>query len=75
MISEKDFSRWLGFSWKDFQKWLETNQIAYEVEIWPPDERSQFIVDTNQCYVMKIQILSDHVRVKVAGKMVGRKNG
>lgn len=75
MISEEQFFRWLGFSWNDFKKWLEENQIAYEVEIWPPDERSQFVVDTDQCYVMKILVLSDHIQVKIAGKMLGRKDG
>lgn len=75
MISEEQFSRWLGFSWDDFQKWLEENQIAYEVEIWPPDERSQFVVDSDQYYVMKIQVLSDYIQVKIAGKMLGRKDG
>lgn len=75
MIPEKDFSRWLGFPWADFQKWLKANQIAYEAEIWPPDERSQFIVDVDQCYVMQIRAFSDSIQVKLAGKMVGRKNG
>lgn len=75
MIFEEQLSKWLGFPWKDFQKWLEENQIAYEVEIWPPDERSQFIVDQDQCYVMKIQVLSDYIQVKLAGKMLGRKDG
>lgn len=75
MISEEQLLRWFGFPWNDFQKWLEENQIAYEVEIWPPDERSQFIVDQDQCYVMKIQVLSDYIQVKLAGKMLGRKDG
>lgn len=75
MISEENLSKWLGFSWQEFQKWLDENQVAYQAEIWLPDERSQFVVDMNQCYVMKIQVLSNHIQVKVAGKMVGRKNG
>jgi hypothetical protein len=74
MISEWDFSQWLGVPWEECETWLHENNINYEKKIWQPDERSQFLVDLSRCYVMRFQSKSPNlITVYIAGKMVGRK--
>ena len=73
MISLEELQKWQGFPWADFQKWLEENQIAYEVVKWEPDTRSQFEVDLNRCYVMQVRLEAEKVWIDIAGKMLGRK--
>lgn len=73
MISLESLQQWLGFPWEEFEKWLLEQNFAYEAILWTPDERSQFEVDTDRCYVMQISVINDKIKVEIAGKMSGRK--
>lgn len=73
MISLVSLQKWLGFPWIDFENWLLEQGFFYEMLVWAPDERSQFEVDLNRCYVMQISLNDDKIKVEIAGKMSGRK--
>ena len=73
MISLMELQKWQGFPWVKFQEWLVENKISYLVNLWEPDSRSQFEVDTGHCYVMQVRLESGEAIVDVAGKMLGRK--
>lgn len=74
MISLEECQKWVGFPWTSCQKWLETYQVGHSVNLWEPDERSQFSVNLNDCYVIQIRQNEDlSFIIEVAGKMTGRK--
>ena len=73
MILTEDLSIWLGRPWKQFQTYLDDKKIAYQFFEIPIDERSQFVVDQNQLYVLKLQWNENILMVSGAGKMLGRK--